>query len=128
MRGFDRGIRRVLLVDDESSVRRLIAVTLQDEKIQFIEAADGPEAIRLAQDQRPDMILLDWWMPQMTGGEVLAALRRDPRTADIPVVVLTATTDPQIHATARAAGAARLFTKPFSPLELIDQRDRLLNN
>ena len=80
----------VLIVDDEPQARELVGEMLEREGFGVLEAGDGATAVRLAAERRPDLVLLDLVMPGMNGFEVAAGLRRNPATADIPVLVLTA--------------------------------------
>lgn len=100
---------RVLVADDDEDLRRLLVRRLGRRGWHVVEAADGSEAVRLAQAERPSVVLLDRSMPVMGGLEAMAALRADARTADVPIVLLSAE-DP---AGAVAAGADAQLSKPF---------------
>ena len=106
---------RVLVIDDESDVRWLLRLTLEREGHEVLLADDGLRGVGVAQRQRPDVIVLDLMMPVMDGYGVLDALAKDERTADVPVLVLTARALPEDHARATGAGARRFLTKPFDP-------------
>src|SRR3989442_1262614 len=80
----------ILIADDEASIVELVRVTLEDERIQVVEALDGETALALAETHRPDLVLLDVNLPDMSGLEVCAQLRRDPRLASMKIVMLTA--------------------------------------
>src|SRR5215472_16698503 len=84
---------RVLVADDDPVVRSIVAMNLQDEGYQVIEAADGDEAVWLARRAIPDLMVLDVMMPGLDGLDVLSILRDHPNTADIPVVLVTARTE-----------------------------------
>ncbi len=116
--------RSVMLVDDDPTLRTLLRLTLPSDDFDVTEAADGTEALERIDEETPDLVVLDWNMPECTGGEVLAEL--DRRGADIPVIVLTAERDPENLAVARSLGAAAFLTKPFSPLRLLDAIERLV--
>ncbi len=109
---------KVLVVDDEPDVLLLCRVNLEFEGYEVIEAGDGEEAMRLVREEQPDAVLLDVMMPKMDGWQVLAALKSDPETADIPVVMLTAKVQDQDQIRGWSSGAADYITKPFSPLSL----------
>ncbi|HEX9712596.1 MAG TPA: response regulator [Actinomycetota bacterium] len=115
-----RGRLRVLVVDDDPLVRRLLHAVIQDGKYDLLEASDGIEALQLAGKDPPDAVILDVMMPGVNGYEVCRALRADPRARDARIVILTARDTDQDRAQAEAAGADAFFTKPFSPLELLE--------
>ena len=109
---------RVLVIDDEPDVRWLIRMSLERAGHEVIDAEDGLRGIALAMKQRPDIIVLDLMMPVMDGYGVLAELAKDPRTASVPVVVLSAKAIPDEADRASAAGARRFVEKPFDPDEI----------
>ncbi|MGH7539886.1 MAG: response regulator [Gemmatimonadota bacterium] len=111
---------RVLVVDDEPDVLLLCRLNLQQHGHDVVEASDGRAALRLAREERPDVIVLDLMMPGMTGFEVLEELRSDDRTAQVPVLVLTAKSLRADRDRSRQLGAAAFLTKPFIPSELCD--------
>jgi CheY-like chemotaxis protein len=106
----------VLVVDDDKATRDLITRGLEKEGFRLISAASGPEALRLAHERRPDVISLDVLMPGMDGWSVLRALKADPQTAAIPVVMVSMLDDRDIG---HALGAADYLTKPFDRQKLI---------
>jgi len=106
---------RVLVIDDEPDVRWLIRMSLERAGHEVLAAEDGLRGIALAQKQRPEIIVLDLMMPVMDGYAVLAELAKDPRTADVPVVVLSARAIPDEAERATSAGARRFLEKPFDP-------------
>jgi putative two-component system response regulator len=104
----------ILAVDDEASNLQLLRQILQDHyRLRF--AKDGPRALELVREEAPDLILLDVMMPGMSGYEVCAALKADPRTAAIPVIFVTALTDTEDELEGFEAGAVDYITKPVSP-------------
>lgn len=111
--------KKVLIVDDDSSVRRLVQATIRSDQIELLEAADGERAWILIQEHRPDVVLLDVQMPKMNGMEVLRAIRATPDLAGIHVIMLTAQAQDKDVAAGLASGADLYLTKPFSPLELL---------
>ena len=113
-----------MLVDDDSTLRTLLRLTLPRDDFDVTEAADGMEALERLAEETPDLLVLDWNMPGRTGGEVLAEVAR--RGVEIPVIVLTAERDIRTLAVARSLGAAAFLTKPFSPLRLLDAIERLV--
>ncbi|MEK8051557.1 response regulator [Ideonella sp. DXS22W] len=118
---------RVLIVDDQPDIRRLIRMTLEEEPFELQEAADGDEALAVVAAWRPDLILLDVMMPGRHDGlQVCASVRADPALAATRVVLLSARADGGDREAGRAAGADEYLTKPFSPLQLLETIDRLL--
>lgn len=117
---------RVLLADDDSGLRRLVSATLGSADFELLQAIDGEEALQLARSSSPDLVLLDVNMPRLDGFEVCRALKRDPATADIKVVMLTARGAETDRARAREAGADDYFVKPFSPVQLLNRVYALL--
>lgn len=117
--------RRIMIVDDDEAVRSLLRLTLPVESFTVVEAADGEEALRLVGETIPDLILLDWKMPGLSGADVLRVVRD---AADrVPVIVLTAADQQRARAEARSLGADAFLTKPFSPLQLLDLVEELLS-
>lgn len=116
--------RRVLIVDDDPAVRALLETTLPVEEYEIAQAGDGQEALDLARERTPSLVLLDWRMPRLSGAEVLAELKRT--LPAVPVIVLTAEIQSRHRDEARRLGADLFLTKPFSPLELLEAIERLL--
>lgn len=116
--------RRVLLVDDDPNIRALLRMTLPVDDFTLLEARDGGAAIALAEQEQPDLVLLDWRMPGRGGAEVLSELRR--ARPSLPLVVLTAERDGGASEEARTLGATAFLTKPFSPLQLLGVVEELL--
>lgn len=110
---------KILIADDEDALRLLACETLADEDIEIIEATDGNQALVIAQDLKPTLILLDVAMPGLTGFEVCERLKADPATKDIVIVMLTAHGQTRDRERAVSAGADHFMTKPFSPLQLL---------
>lgn len=106
---------RVLVVDDDPGIRLVCTTTLGLDGCQVIEAANGQEALELALEQAPDLVLLDLSMPVLDGFGLAAALRADERTRRVPLVVLTGELHPHLKEKVRETGALQLFTKPFDP-------------
>lgn len=120
-RGHLRG-RRVLVVDDEPYILKILVFKLRTAGVVPIEAADGEAALRAALVEAPDAVLLDVSLsPALSGFEVLERLKADPRTAPIPVLVLTGHSRPDERATGLRLGAARFLTKPFSTKALLEE-------
>lgn len=105
----------ILVVDDEPAIVRLVRARLQADDYAVITAANGTEALRLAEDERPDLIVLDVMMPDMDGFEVLRRLRAD---SQVPVIMLTARVSDSSKLRGLQGGADDYMTKPFNPDEL----------
>lgn len=110
---------RVLVVDDDRTLQMLLRLELLGEGFEVIVASDGPEALRLAQETLPDMVLLDVVMPGMTGLEVLEQLRASQRTATTPVILLTGRPLEATEKHALHRGADHYMTKPFEVETLV---------
>jgi CheY-like chemotaxis protein len=110
----------VLLVDDSDDIRELWRLWLTYWNFSVEEARDGQEAVSKALHSVPDLILMDLWMPVVDGVEALKRLKRDPRTAEVPVVVLSAQNRTPDAQTVVAAGAEALLDKPSDPDVLLD--------
>lgn len=116
-------VRRVLIVDDEDAIRSVLSAILEDEGYHVQAATDGEALSIAAGEPHPDLLLLDVMMPVMNGPEIRRRLLQNPRTAEIPVVVMTAAEDAARWATQR--GAAGSLQKPFDLLHLVELVDRL---
>jgi two-component system phosphate regulon response regulator PhoB len=117
---------KVLIADDEEAMRTLVRITLGPGEFELLEADDGATALALAREHRPDLFLLDWAMPVMSGLEVCQRLRADATTRDLRIVMLTARAQAFDRRAAEEAGVDDYITKPFSPLQLLDKvRDAL---
>ncbi len=104
---------QVLLIDDDPIIRHLARGLLTPAGYVVREAADGPEGIRAARLEHPDIILLDLQLPSLDGYAVCTQLKADPATQNIPIIVLTASTDRSLHGQITRAGAAACIPKPF---------------
>jgi len=109
---------RVLVIDDEAPIRLLCRVNLEAEKMEVLEAADGPTGLEQARAKKPDVILLDVMMPGLDGWQVAEQLLEDDRTRSIPIVFLTARAEFRDRARGLDLGGIDYVTKPFNPLEL----------
>jgi putative two-component system response regulator len=116
-------IATILICDDDPSLRELVRAVLGP-RYRFVEAADGAEALSLAREDRPDLIVLDVMLPGRSGIEVLEELRTDVDLTMIPVVVITAWSHAELEA--QVAGADRFVSKPFDPDELSSAVEELL--
>jgi two-component system phosphate regulon response regulator PhoB len=114
-------MKKILLADDEVHLRTLVHTTLDDPEYEILEAVDGEEALALARAEKPDLLVLDWMMPGLSGVEVARRLRQDPSTAGIPIIMLTAMGQERNKAEGYAAGVETYLVKPFSPLQLLEK-------
>ena len=111
--------RTVLIVDDEAAIREMVAIALEMADFDVIEASNAQDAHALIVDHQPDMVLLDWMMPGLSGIELARRLKRDTTTADIPVILLTAKGEEDNKVVGLESGADDYIVKPFSPRELV---------
>lgn len=111
---------KILLADDEPELRLLLSVTLGLEHYEILEASTGTDALAMAQQQHPDLVLLDVRMPDLNGLEVCRRIKGDAALQHIPVVMISVLAMPSDRESARAAGADCYITKPFSPLQLVE--------
>lgn len=119
-------MKTILLADDEANLRMLVHTTLDDPQYRILEAGDGATALNLARQERPDLLVLDWMMPGMTGIEVARALRQDAATAHIPIIMLTAKGQEKDREQGYSLGTHAYLIKPFSPLELLEKGQEIL--
>jgi len=109
----------ILLVEDEPAIQELLAFNIAQCGFRAIKAHDGASALAHINHALPDLILLDWMLPGLSGVELARKLRADPRTRDIPLIMLTARTDERDKILGLESGADDYITKPFSPRELM---------
>ena len=110
---------KVLIADDEPNQIELISYNLKQSGFEVVHAADGEQALHMAESQLPDIIILDWMMPLMSGIEVCKALRGMTETRSIPVIMLSARGEEGDRTLGLDIGADDYMTKPFSPKELV---------
>lgn len=116
----------MLIVDDEAAIRLICRINLRDAGLEIVEAADGETGLSLARAQRPDLILLDIMLPGMDGWDIAEALAADSKTAEIPILFLSARLDEEDQLRAYEAGAVGYITKPFDPAELAGAVESIL--
>ena len=109
---------QILIVEDEKPIRDMVYFALQNEGYQITEAVDGREATEHLAEQTPDLILMDWMLPDTSGLELVRRIKRDEFTSEIPVIMLTAKTDERDKVDGLDSGADDYITKPFSVKEL----------
>ena len=117
---------KILLVDDEPDALEVLGFKLKEAGFSPIFAKDGARAITAARDERPELIVLDLMLPEVDGLEVCKILRRDPTTAQIPILMLTARAAEMDRVLGLELGADDYVTKPFSPRELVLRIKKLL--
>ena len=109
----------ILLVEDEPAIQELIAYNLHQAGHQLLKADSAEQAFSMVQRELPDLVLLDWMLPGVSGVEFARRLRGDRRTRDVPIIMLTARSDEQDKLTGLDTGADDYITKPFSPRDLL---------
>lgn len=110
---------KILVVDDEAAIRDMIRFALEKSGMQVNTAPDAHEALVSINEQRPDIILMDWMLPGVSGLELTRRLRRDSYTEDIPIIMLTAKVTEDDKVAGLNAGTDDYVIKPFSPRELL---------
>ena len=119
-------VARVLVVDDDPVIQRLLRVNFEMEGYIVLIANDGVEGLEKARVERPDIVVLDIMMPKMSGLDVTRALKADPETASIPVLLLSAKAQEADLRAGDESGADDYLTKPFEPLLLLQRVELLL--
>jgi DNA-binding response OmpR family regulator len=119
---------RILVVDDEPHIRRVLHAMLGKEGFDVVLAADGTQALKKIASTQIDLVILDLIMPGPNGLEILAKIRTDPRRADLPVIILTAKGQDTDREAAMAGGANDFLTKPFSPKKLVARIREILGD
>jgi two-component system phosphate regulon response regulator PhoB len=109
----------ILVVEDEPAIQELISYSLRQAKHTVSSTKNAEEAMKIINDTLPDLVLLDWMLPGMSGADFARMLRRATRTKDIPIIMLTARADESDKVTGLESGADDYITKPFSPRELL---------
>ncbi len=120
--------RKILVVDDEKHIVRLVQVNLERAGYEIQAAYDGIEALEMVEKDKPDMIVLDVMMPRKDGFETLKELQANPDTKDIPVIMLTAKAQDADIFKGWASGVSSYLTKPFNPRELLTFVDRIFQS
>lgn len=121
-----KGKQTILVVDDEAAIRDMVQLSLELAGFDCLQAANAREAMGRILDERPDLVLLDWMMPETSGYELLRRLRREEATAALPVIMLTAKVEEGNRVQGLEGGADDYVAKPFSPRELVARIRALL--
>lgn len=111
---------KVLIADDELRLRKVVALHLKKSGFEVFEAGNGQQAVDIAAEVKPDVIVLDVMMPEKTGLEACAEIKANESLKNIPVILLTAMAESDDIKKGKDVGADEYLTKPFSPRELID--------
>ena len=111
---------RILVVEDERDVAKVISINLKLEGMEVVEVHDGPSALEKIEDERPDCVVLDIMLPKISGWDILKYIKSKPATVDIPVVMVTAKVGERDQLRGLGAGAVKYITKPFSPIALTE--------
>jgi twitching motility two-component system response regulator PilG len=119
--------RKILVVEDSSTTRKVIAVTLSQKGYDIIEAGDGLEALSKLNEVRPDLVLLDLILPKMDGYKILSIIKENAEFGDIPVIMLTSKDGILNKVKGKVAGSAAYLTKPFDPSQLVQTIEKHIN-
>ena len=117
---------KILLVEDEPDIIRLVKFTLEQRNFEVVATSNGLAAIEIASTEKPDLILLDVMMPVINGYETCGRLKKNEKTKDIPVIILSAKAQKKEVDRALKVGAADFIAKPFSPRELREKIEKIL--
>lgn len=111
---------KVVVVDDEPFILMMIEDKLKKARIDVVTLRESRDAVDVIRRERPDLVILDWMMPELSGIDICRALRNDPELSGIPVFMLTAKGQDADEQIGLRSGVARYITKPFSPKALLD--------
>jgi two-component system alkaline phosphatase synthesis response regulator PhoP len=111
--------KTILVADDESHILHVVSLKLRNAGFRILTAQDGQEALELAQLEKPDLIITDYHMPQLSGLELCQRLKQDPATSCIPAIMLTARGYHLDPVDTEQSGILRMLSKPFSPRQLL---------
>lgn len=121
--------KRILVVDDQDDIRRLVCITLDYGRHRLFEATNGAEALRTMEEVSPDLVVLDLMLPgALDGYQVCESIKRNRLTRDTPILMLTACDSEKHRSRARLAGCNAYLAKPFRPLHLIEIVERLIGS
>ncbi|MBI3322548.1 MAG: response regulator [Candidatus Omnitrophica bacterium] len=117
--------RRILLVDDEPSILKMVSKRLEVAGFEVMVAMDGEEGLEKAKSLGPDVVILDLMLPKLNGYEVCAALKADPRHSKLPIILLSARVQDQDEKSGLGCGADAYMRKPFNSQDLVEQINTL---
>ena len=118
--------RTILVADDESHILHVVSLKLRNAGYRVVTARDGAEALEMAQQERPDLLITDYHMPQLNGLELCRRLKQDPKTTGIPAIMLTARGYELEPSDTEQSGILRMLSKPFSPRHLLSTVEEVL--
>jgi two-component system alkaline phosphatase synthesis response regulator PhoP len=118
--------KTILVADDETHILHVVSLKLRNAGYVVITARDGQEALEMAQQERPDLIITDYHMPHLSGLELCQRLKQDPATSAIPAIMLTARGYQLDPADTEQSGILRMLSKPFSPRQLLTTVNEVL--
>ena len=116
--------KKVLVCDDDEGILDMVSFVLEDSGFKVIPESNSLNVYNLVEKEKPDLLLLDLWMPVLSGDQVLKMLRSNPKTKDLPVIVISASTEGQ--KIANEAGASAFIAKPFDIDQLINRVELIL--
>jgi CheY-like chemotaxis protein len=118
--------RTILVADDESHILHVVSLKLRNAGFRVVTARDGQEALEMAQAEKPDLLITDYHMPQLSGLELCQRLKQDAATSGIPAIMLTARGYHLEPHDTEQSGILRMLSKPFSPRHLLDTVNEIL--
>ena len=118
--------KTILVADDETHILHVVSLKLRNAGFNVLTARDGQEALELAQQEQPDLIITDYHMPQLSGLELCQRLKQDPATSGIPAIMLTARGYHLEPHDTQQSGILRMLSKPFSPRQLLTTVNEML--
>jgi len=118
--------KKILVVDDEMHIIRIVKYKLESAGYEVLSALNGEEALKVAREQKPELVFLDIMMPGINGYEVCSKLKEDPQTRDIIIIMLTAKGQESDKIKGLEVGVDEYITKPFSPQDLLDRARDLI--
>jgi CheY-like chemotaxis protein len=119
--------RKILVADDETHILHVVSLKLRNAGFNVLTARDGQEALEIAQQELPDLVITDYHMPQLSGLELCQRLKQDPRTSHIPAIMLTARGYQLEPRDTQQSGILRMLSKPFSPRQLLTTVNEVLD-
>lgn len=118
--------KKILVADDETHILNVVSLKLRNAGFTVVTACDGQEALELAQQEHPDLLITDYHMPQLSGIELCQKLKQDPATSMIPAIMLTARGYSLEPGDTERSGILEMLSKPFSPRQLLTTVEKVL--
>jgi len=119
--------KKILFIEDEADQVMLVQTRLEANGFDVDSAGDGEEGLKKANEVKPDLIILDLFIPKLSGYEVCKQLKADPETKDIPIIVMTASGERDLEEKCQAHGADEMFRKPYDSRELVEKIRTLID-